>query len=220
MKRRVFTALGCLLLATTSACVLTRKVDPGAVPKNINARFLAEALAPEVWVNRFEVESREVYASRKEIVDAVQLKPGDRVADVGAGTGLFVAPFAKAVGLLESAKSADLRAARNLLEDMRTRHPSSAEVAYDMGLAYHRLADASGGRQASRRATGLHPTPCEARRNAGPRAGGAGHDRAAPRHRVGWTCPVRPGPGRAGPSTPLERAGEQRGVSRRYARYS
>ena len=47
---------------------------------------------------KFEVESREVYAKRKEIVEYCKLRPGMAVADVGAGTGLFTGPFAAAVG--------------------------------------------------------------------------------------------------------------------------
>ncbi len=46
----------------------------------------------------FEGESREVFAKRKEIVAAVGLKPGESVADIGAGTGLFTRPFAAEVG--------------------------------------------------------------------------------------------------------------------------
>lgn len=47
---------------------------------------------------RFEVESREVFARRKEIVAACRIRPGETVADVGAGTGLFTRMFADAVG--------------------------------------------------------------------------------------------------------------------------
>ncbi len=47
---------------------------------------------------KFEVESREVYARRKEIVEHCKLKPGMAVADVGAGTGLFTRLFAAQVG--------------------------------------------------------------------------------------------------------------------------
>ncbi len=38
-----------------------------------------------------------MFRCRQEIVDAVTLEKGNRVADVGAGTGLFTMPFAKAV---------------------------------------------------------------------------------------------------------------------------
>jgi SAM-dependent methyltransferase len=50
------------------------------------------------FVGKFEVESREIYARRKEIVAACKLKPGMRVADIGAGTGLFTRLFAREVG--------------------------------------------------------------------------------------------------------------------------
>lgn len=52
----------------------------------------------EEFVTRFEVESREVYHLRHEIVAACGIKPGDTVADIGAGTGLFTPLFSQAVG--------------------------------------------------------------------------------------------------------------------------
>ncbi len=50
------------------------------------------------YVETFEGESREVFAKRKEVVAAVGLKPGQAVADVGAGTGLYTRLFAAEVG--------------------------------------------------------------------------------------------------------------------------
>jgi len=50
------------------------------------------------FLKKFEVESREIYAQRAEIVRRVGLKPGMAVADVGAGTGLFTRLFAPEVG--------------------------------------------------------------------------------------------------------------------------
>lgn len=52
----------------------------------------------EDWVQRFEVESREIFRERTRITDWVGLRPGQRVADIGAGTGLFVPLFAERVG--------------------------------------------------------------------------------------------------------------------------
>ena len=48
--------------------------------------------------DKFEGESREVYAKRDKIVAGCLLKPGMVVADVGTGTGLFTRLFAKEVG--------------------------------------------------------------------------------------------------------------------------
>lgn len=49
---------------------------------------------PKQFTERFEIESREVFAKREEILKALQLKPTDVVADIGAGTGLFTRLFA------------------------------------------------------------------------------------------------------------------------------
>ena len=53
---------------------------------------------PKQFTERFEIESREVFAKRREIVAAIKLKPTDIVADVGAGTGLFTRLIASSLG--------------------------------------------------------------------------------------------------------------------------
>lgn len=57
---------------------------------------------------RFETESREIYAKRKEILAACKVTPGMSVADVGAGTGLFTRAFAQAVGKEGSVIAVDI----------------------------------------------------------------------------------------------------------------
>ncbi len=53
----------------------------------------------DVWLERLEVGSREIYSAREAVVRAVGLGEGDVVADVGAGTGLYTLLFAEAVGV-------------------------------------------------------------------------------------------------------------------------
>ncbi len=50
------------------------------------------------FVERFETESREVFAKRNDIAAACPIEPGQTVADIGAGTGLFTRIFAGKVG--------------------------------------------------------------------------------------------------------------------------
>ncbi len=70
-----------------------KSVRPG-----INRNFLANDFNIDQWVGRFEVESREIFAARLPILAACKVKSGSRVADVGAGTGLFTRMFSGAVG--------------------------------------------------------------------------------------------------------------------------
>ena len=74
------------------------KPKPESVKPGINKNFLDPNLNIKEWFGRFEVESREVYHCRDKVVEAVELEPGLAVADIGSGTGLYMEPFAKAVG--------------------------------------------------------------------------------------------------------------------------
>jgi ubiquinone/menaquinone biosynthesis C-methylase UbiE len=66
--------------------------------KSHNDQYVNPELDVERMVNRFENESREVFALREAIVRAAGVQPGDVVADVGAGTGAFMEPLVAAVG--------------------------------------------------------------------------------------------------------------------------
>lgn len=73
-------------------------VAEASVKPGINDDFLAADLDVGKFEQRFETESREIFAHRAKIAGVVGLRPGLRVADVGAGTGLFVWMFAAKVG--------------------------------------------------------------------------------------------------------------------------
>lgn len=71
---------------------------PRSVRPGINDPFSASSPQPASdFVGRFETESREIFNLCPRVVQALQIKPGQRVADLGAGTGLFLEPLAKAV---------------------------------------------------------------------------------------------------------------------------
>ncbi len=62
----------------------------------------------DVWLERLEVGSRELYSAREAVVAAAGLKEGDVVADIGAGTGLYTLLFAEAVGAKGHVYSVDI----------------------------------------------------------------------------------------------------------------
>lgn len=80
----------CLLFAFSSGAL-----GQGASPE-INEQYRNPDFGR--WQRSFETEGREVYEKRLAIVDAVAPQPGQSIADVGAGTGLFTRLFAARVG--------------------------------------------------------------------------------------------------------------------------
>jgi predicted methyltransferase len=96
--RQLATVLVALCCACSSAVAPDRGAEEPSVRPGVNDRFLADDLDVERFVNIFEGESREISVRRREIAASLGLAPGMSVADVGAGTGLFLDLFAAAVG--------------------------------------------------------------------------------------------------------------------------
>lgn len=80
------------------------------------------------WLERLESPSRAAWQKPDEVVDALALKAGDAVADIGAGSGYFSTRFARAVGETGKVFAVDIdeglvlhlreRASREKLENM------------------------------------------------------------------------------------------------------
>ncbi len=102
MVRLTVTTL--VLFLQLTVCSMGQDASPAvdlgkeSVKPGINKAFLDPDLNVEEWVNRFEVESREILVAKDEILKQMKLTPGDSIADIGTGTGLFVEPFSTAVG--------------------------------------------------------------------------------------------------------------------------
>lgn len=78
---------------TASAGAAERSVRPG-----VNDSYRSPSLDVRDLDSGFSAETREAFAARHAVTKALRLAPGDRIADIGAGTGIYVEPFAKTVG--------------------------------------------------------------------------------------------------------------------------
>ena len=80
------------IAGVASPVVAQQTITPTA--KELNKAFDVDA---SQWTARFEHEGRAIYDKRYEILDAMHLKPGMNVADVGAGSGLFARLMAQRI---------------------------------------------------------------------------------------------------------------------------
>ena len=97
-----FLALTALLVTACSERPATTVEDepetPTAAENPVGETSYEEGANVDLWLERLEVGSRELYSAREAVVAAVDLSDGDIIADVGAGTGLYTLLFAEAVG--------------------------------------------------------------------------------------------------------------------------
>lgn len=87
----VATLIVCMLFAVISVAE-EANVNPG-----INDHYLADPDYDQ-WVSIFERPGREVFDQRKAVIEALHIRPGMDIADIGAGTGLYTRAFSHEVG--------------------------------------------------------------------------------------------------------------------------
>ena len=92
---------------------------PTGLPANINDNFLDPGMNVEDFINRFEIESREVFACREQILASLDIKPGMAIADIGAGTGLYMKAFSRSVA--ENGKVFAVDISPNFIKHLRQR---------------------------------------------------------------------------------------------------
>ena len=85
-----------VVLAVGGLITLAPAQQPTITPtaKELNKAFDVDA---SQWTARFEHEGRAIYDKRYEVLDAMHLRPGMNVADIGAGSGLFARLMAQRV---------------------------------------------------------------------------------------------------------------------------
>ena len=103
--RKVLILTALLAMGAASGVSWAQEAD---VSPTINETFKNADLNVDSYVASFSSESREAYTARADVVKAMSLKPGQAVADVGAGTGVYTRLFAQAVGPTGKVYATDL----------------------------------------------------------------------------------------------------------------
>ena len=103
MRKLIFMATAILAITactnpSTTPTSTFNSTEERNVRPDINKNYKKADIDPQLYAKRFTGESREVYVHRDKIVQALNLKSGDRIADIGAGTGIHVKLFADYVG--------------------------------------------------------------------------------------------------------------------------
>ncbi len=97
LRRLIISILVLIALPAAAEQSVAPQHEPNVRP-GVNQRFLSPELNAPQFIDIFENERREISKYRQQIVDALGLVAGMEIADVGAGTGLFLAPFAEKIG--------------------------------------------------------------------------------------------------------------------------
>ena len=106
---------------TTALIVLTLMVGVITAPGSAGGSSPAQLgkRTAKQWIDRLERKDRVAELKIDQVVTHLDLKPGDIIADIGAGTGVFSRPFARAVA--PSGKALAVEVDRQLVDHIAHR---------------------------------------------------------------------------------------------------
>ncbi len=112
------TLLPVLILLAMACQAADRDRPQSSVRPGINDSYVSKRLDTDRMTATFEDEGREAFARRLDVIAELDLKPGDDVADVGAGSGFYVELMAAAVGKAGTVYAVEI--APNWIEHLQT----------------------------------------------------------------------------------------------------
>src|SRR5262245_42117208 len=91
----------------------------------------------------YEGFTRDQWQQRDRVIESLEIRPGDRVADIGSGGGYFVFALAKAVGADGKVYAVDIAQTRNELAAQQARKARASNAEGTTGKPDDRLVASS-----------------------------------------------------------------------------
>jgi len=131
MKTTLTTKIVLLLI---SATLLLSYPLTGWTAEKHHQKSLSQQRFNEIqkWIDIFEDPARAEWQKPDEVVKKLELKPGDIIADIGAGTGYFTRLFAQAVG--HEGKAIGLDIEPSMVEYMKEDAKKRGLTNYEAGV--------------------------------------------------------------------------------------